>query len=310
MDFTSLSGKVIVITGASSGFGKGAARAFAGHGALLALSARRQNLLDELAFDCETRGGRAIAHAADVSKSDQVESLARHAVDTYGGIDVWINDAGVGAIGRFDEIPLEDHVQVVETNLLGTMYGGYFALRQFRKQGHGVLINLSSVLGKIPAPYYASYTASKHAIVGLDAALRQELLESKEDRIKVCTILPMAMDTPFFDHAANYTGHQSMPIPPLYDPQKVIDTIVRFAIEPRDELIVGPIGKLHSALHSVAPRLVERMMSHQTHKTQIEDAPLEEPTGGSVRSPQPVGKNVRAGRLKENKRSNIWQEAV
>lgn len=90
--------------------------------------------------------------------------------DRFGRIDIWINNAGVGALGRFETVPLDDHVKVIETDLMGTLYGSYFAYRQFLHQGDGVLINMASELGRHTAPYYASYTAAKHGVVGHRAA--------------------------------------------------------------------------------------------------------------------------------------------
>jgi short-subunit dehydrogenase len=294
-----LTGKVIVITGASSGFGKGAALAFAQEGASLALAARRDELLDDLVQQCEAKGAQAVAIPTDVSQQSDVENLARQTLQKFGRIDVWINNAGVGALGNFWDIPLADHTQVIETNLLGVIYGSYCALQQFRQQGTGTLINTASGLGKMPAPYYSSYTASKYGIVGLSAALRQELTEAGFKDIHVCTVLPMAMDTPWFDHASNYSGHEPQPLPPLYDPQEVIDTYVRLASEPEDETIVGGGGKFMSALHSILPGLVEGMMSKQSRMVQIENAPPEESASNSLHEPTNEGSGVYGGRLKK-----------
>ncbi len=186
---------------------------------------------------------------------------------------------------------------MIETDLLGTVYGSYLALQQFRTQRCGTLINVASALGKIPAPYYASYTAAKYGIVGLGAALRQELRENDCASIRVCTVMPMAMDTPFFDHAANYSGHEAAPIPPLYDPQKVVDTIVRLATEPQDEVIVGNAGKVFNLAHHLMPGLVEGLMARQTHKEQMENSPPAPMTHGSLHRPMELGDEVAGGRL-------------
>lgn len=283
---------VVVITGASSGFGKGAARAFAGAGANLVLAARRELLLRDLANECQRMKVQAWAVPTDVSIQSDVERLATEAVMQFGRIDVWVNDAGVGALGRFEEVPLSDHIQVIDTNLFGTLYGSYFALKRFRRQEAGILINIASALGKIPAPYYASYAASKYGVVGLSAAIRQELRENEEENIHVCTVMPMAMDTPFFDHASNYTGHEATPIPPLYDPQEVIDVIVQLAIKPVDEVIVGTAGKIANVAHHLMPGLTETYMGRQTHKTQIKRAPPAAISEGAVHEPVRDRKSV------------------
>src|SRR4051812_41802965 len=109
--------QVVVITGASSGFGKGAALRFAAEGAKVVLAARRAELIEQLARDCEASGAEALAVPADVSKRVDVERLADATLMRFGRIDVWINNAGVGALGPFERVPLEDHVQVIDTNL-------------------------------------------------------------------------------------------------------------------------------------------------------------------------------------------------
>lgn len=113
--------------------------------------------------------------------------------------------------------------------------------------------------------------------------------------IHVCTILPMAMDTPFFEHASNYTGRRSVPIPPLYDPEHVIDAIIRLTHHPEDEVIVGGAGKVATAMHAVAPRMTERYMARQTHRAQIQDAPQGRMTPGAVQEPMMSGREVHGG---------------
>ncbi len=290
----SVKGKVIVITGASSGFGKGAALKFAKAGASVVLAARRDELLEELARQCESAGGRAIAVATDVGDPAQVENLAAAAISEFARIDVWVNNAGAGAIGWFDEVPLADHVQVIATDLLGTMYGCYHAMRQFRAQGFGVLINIASVLGKVPAPYFASYAAAKHGVVGLGGCIRQELEQNDVKDIHVCTVMPTSMDTPFFQHAASYTGHEFVPPPPVYDPQEVIDVIFKLAIDPEPEVSVGNAGTMLKLVEQLSPRLGEKLMGRQTHKAQVE-APPRPDTPGSLKEPSPIGSGVTGG---------------
>jgi len=299
MKNTELPNKVVVITGASSGFGKGAALKFASLGASLVLAARRENLLERLAVECRGFGVKVMVRGTDVSDPEQVQRLMEVAYDGFNGFDVWVNDAGVGAVGRFDEIPVADHLQLVATNLMGTIYGSHAALRLFKHRRSGTLINVASALGKIPAPYYASYTASKYAIVGLGAALRQELKEEKFDKVHVCTVMPMAMDTPFFEHAANYTGRQAVPIPPVYDAQKVVDVIVNLAETPEDEVIVGGAGKIFNAAHQIMPGGVENFMAAQTHKTQIEQAPPAQFSTGALHQPTQGGTEICGGWLKK-----------
>jgi short-subunit dehydrogenase len=296
---TELAQKVIVITGASSGFGKGAALEFARSGASVVLAARREELLEDLQQQCEAFGATVLVAPTDVSVQDDVEELAEAASSRFGRIDVWVNNAGAGALGRFEEIPLADHVKVIETDLLGTLYGSYFAMEQFREQGFGILINIASVLGKVPAPYFASYTAAKHGVVGLSASIRQELEANKVESIHVCTVMPTSMDTPFFEHAANYTGHEAVPVPPVYEAKEVIDTIVKLAKDPQDEISVGTSGKFMTFAHQIAPGITEAIMRNETHKAQMEKAKIAPDTPGAVTDPSPTGRTVGGGWLKK-----------
>jgi short-subunit dehydrogenase len=292
----SLADKVIVLTGASSGFGKGAALELAKSGAKLVLAARRADLLEELASECARQGGDALSRPTDVSNKHEVERLCAAALQEFGRIDVWINNAGVGAIGKFERVPLDVHEQVIATNLLGTLYGTYFAYRQFLAQGGGVLINIASELGFGTVPYYSSYAAAKHGVVGLASSLRQEVKQNGIDGVHICTIMPTAHDTPFFDHAANYTGREITPPKPLHDPQKVVDAIVRIARDPEDEEIVGADGIAKLALANVLPAVSERLGARQMHKTQMEQPPPAGDSPGAVRAPMREGTEVSAGR--------------
>lgn len=290
-----LRNRVVVITGASSGIGRGIAERLSREGADVVLAARRGTVLDRLAVDCRKRGGRALAVEADVSERDQVETLAEAAVREFGRIDVWINNAGVASYGGVNECPVEEHEQVIRTNLLGTLYGSRAALEHFRREGSGTLINISSFAGISSFPYGASYTASKHGIRGLDMSLRQELQVKGDGNIHVCTVSPTSMDTPFFEHAANHTGRRVQPIPPVYDPKLVVDAVYKLVFKPREEVVVGGRGKMGSAAKRIAPRLMEKQMARRTHKAMIERSEQAPDSPGNVFSPMESGTGVRGG---------------
>ncbi len=294
-----LRNKTVVLTGASSGFGRGAAIEYAKRGANLVLAARRKDLLKEVADECKRRGVKALVVETDVSDRDAVEKLADAAISKFGKIDIWVNDAGVSTMGRFDEVPLEEHEQVVDTNLLGTMYGSYFAIQHFREQEQGILINMGSYLSKGSAPYQAAYTASKHGVRGLSTALRQELQADGIDSVHVCTIMPTSMDTPFFEHAAQHTGHPNRPATPVYDPQLVVDAIIRVSLRPEDEVMVGRSAKFASVLGKIAPMLLERRMASRMQKRVYAQRSKERPHTGSLYKSMEEGRGVRGGWLDE-----------
>lgn len=300
----SVRGKVVVITGASSGFGKGVAMKLAERGASVVLAARRTHLLEELARDCEARGGRALAVTTDVSKEADVERLAREAEAHFGRIDVWINDAGVGAFGRFDEIPLADQRRVVEVNFIGVIHGSYYAIRQFRRQPTGgTLINVSSLAGKVPGPYDATYVGTKYAVTGFDRALDQELRQGGVKNIRVCTIIPAATDTPFFQHAANYTGH-TLRLPMMDPPGAVVDAIVDAVTDPQREVLVGWKAKYLAASDRVFQRLTENVAGDVTHTATMVDPPPAPPTSGTLHKPMTEGTGVSGGVIERIERED------
>jgi short chain dehydrogenase len=129
--------------------------AFAKRGASVTLAARREAVLREAAVACEGEGGRSLAVPTDVGDPETVRQLARRAIEAFGKIDVWINNAGVGAVGGFVETPIEAHDQVVRTNLLGYLHGAHAVLPHFVERGAGVLINNLSFGAWVPAPFAA-----------------------------------------------------------------------------------------------------------------------------------------------------------
>ncbi|WP_045689900.1 SDR family oxidoreductase [Hymenobacter sp. AT01-02] len=286
MKANSLHGATVVITGASSGIGRATALTFARQGATLVLAARRAEVLAEVAAECERLGARAHAVPTDVTDATAVQRLAERALAAGNGrIAVWVNNAGSGAIGRFEEVPLVAHEQVLRLNLLGYLYGAHAVLPHFRRQGRGILINVISLGSWVPEPYTASYSASKYGLRGLMDTLRAEL--SKAPHIHVCDVHPAYIDTPGFQHGANYTGRVVKPAPPVFPAQKVADTILAVAQRPRPTTMVGWPATLLRWSYTFAPSVVNRMERRlfDTYFQQAETAPVSE---NSLFTPHPV----------------------
>jgi short-subunit dehydrogenase len=273
---------VVVITGASSGIGRATARAFAEEGASLVLAARNELPLRALASECEAMDAAVLVVPTDVSDERAVELLARVALDRFGRIDVWVNNAAVMLYGRFEDTPPEAFRRVFETNVFGYANGARAALRAFREQGTGVLINNASAYAAVGAPYLSSYVASKFAVRGLSDSLRQEV---QGEDIDVVTVLPASVDTPLFQHAANFTGRAIQPLKPIYRPEQVARTIVRCARRPRREAYVGTAGRTMGALRSLAPALFEKMNARLVEEENF-GAEAVAPSEGNLREPQ------------------------
>jgi short-subunit dehydrogenase len=248
--------KTIVITGASSGVGRAIALEFAAKGERLVIAARNTEALNELAAECQQLGAEVKVVTTDVTTYSDMLELASKA-DDMGGIDIWVNNAGVLAIGKFDESPMEVTSQVLKTNLLGYMHGAHAVLPYFKKQGHGILINNISIGGFLPVPFGAGYSASKFGLRGFSAALKAELSEYPD--IHVCDAFPAFLDTPGIQHAANYTGKQLRPAPPVYDPKRVAAAIAKLASHPRSETMIGSTSVLLRYAYGLLPNLTQSM---------------------------------------------------
>jgi short-subunit dehydrogenase len=244
---------VVVITGASSGIGRETALTFARHGVRLVLAARSAEGLEDVVEECIERGALTEAVEADTGRAEDVRRLAQHALDAFGRIDVWVNNAGVAAFGRFTDTPIDAHDEVIRTNLMGYIHGAHAAMEVFFQQDAGVLINVVSMAGWAPTPLAASYSASKFGNRGFSEALRIEL--SGHDRIKICDVYPAFVDTPMLDHVANYSDRFLKPVPPVVKVEAVARKIVSLAERPKAFNPVGIAFPMAVALHSLSPRL-------------------------------------------------------
>ena len=273
---------VVVITGASTGIGRATACKFAQQHATVVVTGRRAHVLRSVAEQCARLGGQALALAADVTDPAAMQAVARQAVETFGRIDVWVNNAAVTLFARMEEAPYEVYRRVIDTNLFGYIHGARAVLPYFRAQGRGTLINVSSVVGKIGQPYTSAYTASKFGINGLSESLRMELRETPA--IHVCTVLPAAIDTPLFQHGANYMGRAAKPVEPVYSAAQVANTIVHLARRPQREVFVGNAGRYLAMLRTLAPAFAERLFARRVEKHHFQDR-LAPPSAGNVLQP-------------------------
>lgn len=185
-----IAGKVVVITGASSGLGEAAARLLAAEGARLALGARRADRLQALAQEIESHGGQALAVPTDVTQRLQVQHLVNAAVARHGRIDVMINNAGLMPLSPLDRLHVEEWDRMVDVNIKGVLYGIAAALPHMQRQQAGQIINVSSVAGHKVNPGSAVYSATKHAVRVISEGLRQE---AKPYNLRVAIISPGAV---------------------------------------------------------------------------------------------------------------------
>ncbi|MDM4769161.1 SDR family oxidoreductase [Solimonas sp. SE-A11] len=189
-NLSNIAGKVVVITGASSGLGEATARHLAGLGAKVVLGARRAGHLERLVAEIRAAGGEAIATTTDVTDRDQVETLVARAIDQYGRIDVMVNNAGYMALAPMARLKVEEWDRMIDINIKGVLNGVAAALPRMQAQGSGHIINVASVAGtKVFSPIGAVYSATKFAVRAISEGLRAEV----GSRIRTTVISPGAV---------------------------------------------------------------------------------------------------------------------
>ncbi|HET9465381.1 MAG TPA: SDR family oxidoreductase [Gemmatimonadales bacterium] len=280
-----LEDQVIVITGGTSGIGLATAKRAAARGARVVLCSRNEPELRETVSAIEERGGTARSVVADVANQEDVERLATTAIEEFGTIDTWVNNAGVSFYGKLMEVAIEDMRRLFEVNFWGTVYGARAAVARLRGSG-GALINIGSVVSDRAIPLQGAYSASKHAVKGFTDALRMEL-EEEGALISVTLIKPSTIDTPYFKHAKNYMAVEPKPPAPVYAPEVVANAILRAAEHPVRDITIGGGGRLISALGTALPRLTDFYMERAMFDSQRSDIPSRERAGNLyVHSPQ------------------------
>jgi short-subunit dehydrogenase len=276
-----LEDQVVVITGATSGIGLVTARRAAQRGARVVLCSRNEPELRETAARIENAGGTVRAVVADVSRMEDMERLAQAAIEEFGTLDTWINNAGVSFFGRLTEVALEDMRQLFEVNFWGTVHGARAAIPRLRRQG-GALINVGSVVSDRAIPLQGTYSASKHAVKGFTDAMRMEL-EEEGVPVSVTLIKPSTIDTPYFKHAKNYMEVQPKPPAPVYAPEVVANAILRAAEHPVRDITIGGGGRFLTAMGAALPRLTDFYMERAMFSSQQSAEPDEGRPGNLYR---------------------------
>ncbi|GAB3820879.1 SDR family oxidoreductase [Pontibacter rugosus] len=269
--------QVIVITGASSGIGLATARAAAKKGAKLVLASRNKEALANIEQQINADGGQAIHVVADVGQKEDVQKIADAAIQKFGGFDTWVNNAGLSIYGRLEEVSDEDSHRLFETNFWGLVTGSLIAAKHLKSKG-GAIINLGSVLSDVAIPMQGMYAASKHAVKGFTDALRIELDEDKAP-VSVTLIKPAGINTPYPQHAKNYTDRELTLPPPVYAPEEVANAILHAATQPKRDIFVGGGGKAMSSTNKYAPSIMDWAGRSMMTDLQLSDEPAQHHDG-------------------------------
>lgn len=235
----SIAGKVVAITGASSGIGRATAKLLAGAGATVVLAARNEEALAEISQEITVARDKVAFKVTDVRKRHDLEALVAHAVETFGRLDVIINNAGVGPISRFDALKVDDWDLMIDVNLRGMLYGLAAALPVFERQQGGHVVNIVSTAGIQMSPTMGVYAATKNAVRTATEILRQE----SGPNLRVTEVSPGIIATNFVDgitHEETRRMIQDNLRPMAISPDAIARGIL-FALEQPPEVDVGSI---------------------------------------------------------------------
>lgn len=233
-----IAGKVVLITGGSTGIGAEVARLLASRGASVAVAARRKDKLDEVVAEITVQGGTAKGYALDVTNKHQVEDVVAAVVADFGKLDVLINNAGLMPIRPMSEVNTDEWDAMIDVNLKGTLYGIAAALPRFIAQESGHIINLSSVAGiKVFAPGGTVYSGTKFAVSAISEGLRQEV----GDKIRVTSIEPGAVDSDLKHSTSGTAKDNVLDFYKQAIPAASVARAIAFAIEQPDDVDINEI---------------------------------------------------------------------
>jgi len=246
---------VVVITGGSSGIGRCTAALFARRGWRVGLIARGAEGLMASSQDVEAMGMCAATAQADVTDSAALTQAANAIRAKLGPIDVWINCAGNGVYGRFDSVPEAEFQRVTDVTYHGTVNGTRVALSHMRPRGHGSIVNVCSAIAFHGMPLMSSYSGAKAAVRAFGQAIRSEL-RLERSPVRITTVFPPAVNTPFFSHASSHMGWPARPLRPVYQQEVVAQGIWQAVVSGRPEMTISGTVAVFSLATRIAPTLI------------------------------------------------------
>ena len=262
--------EVVVITGASAGVGRAAARAFAKRGARIGLLARGLDGLEATKRDVEALGGRAFIAQADVAVADQVETAAEAIEDALGPIDIWVNNAMTSVFAEFLDIDPDEYERVTDVCYHGQVHGTRAALRRMLPRDRGTVVLVGSALAYRGIPLQSAYCGAKHAIQGMFDSIRAELIHNNSN-VHITMVQMPALNTPQFGWVRSKLPNKAQPVPPIFQPEMAADAIVYASQHRRREIYVGGSAVKAIVGNKIAPGFADWYLAQNGYQSQMRD---------------------------------------
>jgi NAD(P)-dependent dehydrogenase (short-subunit alcohol dehydrogenase family) len=292
MQLKPINQQVVAVVGASSGIGREAALQFAKRGAKLVVSGRSESKLASLVDEIRGFGSEVTTVVADVTVFEQVKAIADRTVEVYGRLDTWVHCPAIAVYAPFDRTTPEEFQRVIDVGLMGQVYGAMAALPHLKREGRGVLIHVSSVLGRRSLPLQSSYCTAKHGMEGFIESLRVEL-QHEGIPISVTSVKPAAVNTPLYNNALTRLGVKPASLPPFYDPSLVADAILYVAEHPTRDFLVGDAARALDVLQRLSPSLVDFILERVAFQLQRTSQPKSEDAPNNIYEPVPANDRVK-----------------
>ena len=278
--------EVVVITGASAGIGRATARLFAKRGAKIGLIARGVDGLEAAKREVEAFGGEALVLPLDVADHDAVEAAAARVEETFGPIDIWVNNAMLSVFSPIMEMEPDDYRRVTDVTYHGYVWGTLAALRRMRPRDRGTIVQVGSALAYRGIPLQSAYCAAKHAVQGFHDSLLTELLH-EGSHVKVTMVQMPAVNTPQFRWVKSRLPRKAQPVPPIFQPEMAAEAILFAAYADRRELNVGWPTTKAVVGNNLAPWYADRYLAKHGFDAQMVDEPEDPSRPNNLYEPVP-----------------------